>query len=54
MSKECGGEILSIGSDSHCVADLGKGVAEGNEIEKSAGFKYVAYYKNRKPVFLKI
>ena len=29
MFKECGGEVLSIGSDSHCAADLGKGIVEG-------------------------
>jgi len=54
MFKECGGEILSIGSDAHCVADLGKGIVEGVEIAKKAGFNYVAYFKNRKPTFLKI
>lgn len=54
MFKECGGEILSIGSDSHCVDDLGKGVSEGTQMAINAGFKYVSYFKNRKPVFLNL
>jgi len=54
MFKECGGEVLSIGSDSHCAADLGKGIVEGTEIAKQSGFKYLTYFKNRKPNFIKI
>ncbi len=52
MYKELGGEILSVGSDAHTVADLGKGVADGAEIAKQAGFKYLCYFKERKPQFL--
>ena len=52
--KECGGEVISIGSDSHCVADLGKGIVEATEMVKHAGFNYVTYFKNRKPNFIKI
>ena len=54
MYKELGGEILSVGSDAHTVADLGKGVADGAEIAKQAGFKYLCYFKERKPQFLNI
>ena len=52
MYKELGGEIISVGSDAHTVADLGKGVADGAEIAKQAGFKYLCYFKERKPQFL--
>ena len=52
MYKELGGEILSVGSDAHTVADLGKGVADGAEIAKQAGFKYLCFFKERKPQFL--
>lgn len=54
LYKELGGEILSLGSDTHFVEDVGKGIYEGSQIAKKAGFDYIAYYKNRKPEFIKI
>ena len=54
MFKELGGEIISVGSDSHCVGDLGKGVKEGIELAELAGFKYLCYFRERKPVFIPI
>ncbi len=54
MFKECGGEIITTGSDSHCAEDLGKGLAEATEMIKKAGFDYIAYFKERKPQFVKI
>lgn len=54
LYKDLGGELLSIGSDAHTVEDLGKGVAEGAEIAKAAGFSHICYFRNRKPVFIGI
>lgn len=54
MFRELGGEILSIGSDAHCTADLGRGVADGAELALQAGFKYICYFRDRKPAFLSI
>ncbi len=54
MYKDLGGEIITIGSDAHCTADLGKNLKEGTELAKEAGFKYIVYFEKRKPVFLKI
>lgn len=54
MFRELGGEILSIGSDAHTVADLGKNVKDGAEIALEAGFEYLCYFKERKPNFVKI
>ncbi|MGN1132928.1 MAG: histidinol-phosphatase HisJ family protein [Oscillospiraceae bacterium] len=54
MFHSLGGEIVSVGSDSHCAEDLGKGIAEGIELAGQAGFKYITYFKNRKPRMLKI
>lgn len=51
---DMGGEIISIGSDAHCTSDLGKGIDEGNRLAAEAGFKYITYFRNRKPVFVKI
>lgn len=54
MYHDLGGEILTIGSDSHCTEDLGRGVIDGIELAKSAGFKYQSYFKNRKAEFVKL
>lgn len=54
MFREMGGEILTIGSDAHCTADLGKGINEGIEIAKQAGFDKVAFFKKRTPQFIAI
>ncbi|MBQ7131703.1 MAG: histidinol-phosphatase HisJ family protein [Oscillospiraceae bacterium] len=54
LFKEMGGEIITIGSDSHRACDIGKGIAEGIEIAKQAGFRYCAYFKERKPNFIKL
>lgn len=52
--KEVGGEILSLGSDAHCAEDLGKGIKECSELAKQAGFRHIAYFKNRQPNFIKL
>lgn len=54
MFFDAGGRILSIGSDSHCVADLGKGIQEGIALAREIGFKEVAFFKNRTPAFIGI
>lgn len=54
LYKEIGGEILTLGSDAHRSEDIGKGIAEGVEIAGSAGFEYIAYFKNKKPQFIKL
>lgn len=54
MYRELGGEIISIGSDAHTIEDLGKGVSDGAEIARQAGFRYLCYFKRRKPVFIEI
>lgn len=47
-----GGKLVTIGSDAHSTEDLGKGITEGFEILKLAGFKEFAIYENRKPKLL--
>ena len=54
LFKELGGEIISIGSDAHCADDLGKGIIDGIKLAETGGFKYISYFKNRKPEFIKI
>ena len=54
LFRELGGEILTIGSDAHTPEDIGANVADGAELAKAAGFRYLAYFKERKPNFIKI
>ena len=54
LFKELGGEIITVGSDSHSTADLAAGVADGIEVARAAGFTRVAYFEKRKPVFIEI
>ena len=52
--RELGGEIITIGSDAHCVENLGKGIPEGIQIAKNCGFDKIYYYDHRKPVSINI
>lgn len=54
LYKDLGGEILSIGSDSHTTYDLAKGIPQGIELAKLAGFTKVCYFKKRKPYFISL
>lgn len=54
MYRELGGEIITIGSDSHTVDDIGADVGKGAELAKAAGFRYLTYFKERKANFVKI
>ena len=52
LYREQGGEVLTFGSDAHCAEDLAKGIAEGVELAKSAGFTRACYFVQRKPVYI--
>ncbi len=52
--RELGGEILTLGSDAHRPEHIAMDFPIVKEKLLSAGFKYVAYFENRKPVFGRI
>lgn len=52
--KECGGEIITTGSDAHIAKQVGSCSKIAIEILKSAGFKYITVYENHIPDFIKI
>ncbi len=52
--RDLGGEILTIGSDAHCTDDLGKGISEGINAAKAAGFDRIAIFRKRVPEFVGI
>ncbi|SKA97937.1 histidinol-phosphatase (PHP family) [Caloramator quimbayensis] len=45
-----GGEIITIGSDSHSCDDLAKNYLDIIELLKNIGFKYIFKYEKRKPL----
>ncbi len=52
--RELGGEAISLGSDSHDIARQGDNFKTFLPLIKSCGFKYLVYYKERKPQYYKI
>jgi histidinol-phosphatase (PHP family) len=54
LYRKCGGEVITAGSDAHCAADVGKGIADGIEMLRAAGFSHIAAYEKRKVRFEKI
>lgn len=54
LYRSLGGEILTIGSDAHCTADIGRDISAGVEMAQAAGFKYLTYFKKHEPKFIKI
>jgi histidinol-phosphatase (PHP family) len=54
LFKRCGGETVTVGSDAHCAADVGRGILDGIEMCRAAGFAYIAAYEKRKVRYEKI
>ena len=52
--RECGGRYITLGSDAHAPADVGKGIPEVIELLKAAGFGHVTTYEKRNPVLHKL
>lgn len=48
--KELGGEIITVGSDAHKVADLGREFDKAEEVLRAAGFEYYTVFDARIPV----
>ncbi len=54
LYHELGGEILTMGSDSHHALDVAKGLDIAVENARQAGFRYLTLFNKRKPEFIKI
>lgn len=52
--KELGGEIITIGSDSHTPKDIGADHDNAASLLREAGFEYYTTFTNRKPEFRKL
>lgn len=54
LYRSLGGEIVTLGSDSHTPATLGYQLKNTLPMLLDMGFKYYTIFKNREPVFIKI
>ena len=54
LYRELGGEIITVGSDAHAPAPLGRGIREAYQLMEDCGFRYVAVYHQRKPDMIKL
>lgn len=52
--KQMGGEIITIGSDSHSVDYIGYKFEYFRQLLLEAGFKYITRFEERKPIFDKL
>ncbi|MFZ5351625.1 MAG: histidinol-phosphatase HisJ family protein [Bacillota bacterium] len=52
--RQLGGEILTLGSDAHFAADVGRSIADALLLAQQAGFRYVTTFTQRKPEWKKI
>lgn len=51
LYKECGGEIITLGSDAHRPDDIAFQFNESRELLKSIGFRYVITFDKLQPTF---
>jgi histidinol-phosphatase (PHP family) len=54
MYKNLGGELLTVGSDSHKKEHIGLFYDTCLEVLRECGFKHIAVFENRKPQLLQI
>ena len=54
LYKECGGEIITAGSDAHTARHAGTGIPESYELLRTCGFEYVCLFKQHKPEFVRL
>lgn len=52
--RKLGGDVVTLGSDSHNVATAGLGIKEGLNLLYELGFNYFAVFKKHKPEFIRI
>ena len=54
LYKELHGEIITVGSDAHATAPIGRGVKAVYTMMQDCGFRYVAAYHERKPEMIRL
>lgn len=51
LYKQCGGEIITLGSDAHRVSEIAYDFQSSLELLQSVGFKYIATFDKQQPEF---
>lgn len=51
LYKQCGGEIITLGSDAHRVSEIAFQFPESLKLLKSIGFKYITTFNQQQPTF---
>ena len=54
LYHELGGEVITIGSDSHAPEHLGAYLAEAQDQLRSLGYRYTCTYEGMKPTFVRL
>jgi len=54
LYRDCGGEIVTIGSDAHTPEHIGLGTKQALELLQQTGFRYQATYLRRQTQFVKL
>ena len=52
--KECGGRLVTVGSDAHRAQDVAKGIPQALDMVQAAGFDCVTTFAGRKPILHKL
>ena len=52
--RELGGELITFGSDAHYRSDVGAGLSDTMQLAADAGFRYFAFYRERRPQMFKL
>lgn len=52
--KELGGELITLGSDSHFAEHVGAGIDRGMQLALDCGFNAIALFQQREPVLIPI
>jgi histidinol-phosphatase (PHP family) len=54
LYRDCGGELITVGSDAHYAADIGADIADTYGMLAALGFRYTTFFMEGKPEFIKI
>ncbi len=52
--RECGGELVTCGSDAHRAEQIGNPIREGYRLLSEAGFSHITVFDKRKPIMKKL
>lgn len=52
--KECGGRLVTVGSDAHRAEDVASGIPQALELIRAAGLDCVATFSGRRPILHKL